>query len=363
MCHPFHLRITAGIFDFHIVATSPQFILSQLPQYNSEERLLDMERIPRMIRDSDYAILGVMTARYEYPQLEQVFLVHYSKRPKYIVFKSAVEQYSAKWHKKIIPTHQRENVTSQNESRQERIRSRLQRNENALVNAITSEPASHENDVVVASVSESNGSERQSQAIPPVVNNGVESRRPEAQVQMYDNQLSSSSVPSSAPAPLLPVAPNRQEETAANRFLDDLSMESGRKSLSLTEARSEENQILSYRVLIYRQISSSGVAPIYRDLLLQCPYGLSRIAEGDGPLEFVTGLELLGIFRVAKQFGHLSNFKELFSCRPVTGVEKEEDLLRRIDWNNCRKHIQSKRQPAAVHEISTIPAPDHDARS
>lgn len=317
-----------------------------------------MERIPRMICDSDYTILGVMSARYEYPQLKQVFLAHRSKRPKYTVLRSAVEQYSIKWHKKIIPVH---HVISENEPRQERIRSRLQRNENALVNAIASEPASHENGVVVASVSESNGSERQSQATPPVVNNSVESRPSEAQVQMHGNQLSSSSVPSSPPAPLLPVAPNLQEETAANPFLGDIRMESGRKPLSLTEARSEENQILSYGVLTYRQISSSGIAPNYRDLLQQCPYGLSRIAEGDGPLESVTGLELLGIFRVAKQFGHLSNLKELLSCRPVTAVEKEEDLLRRIDWNKCKKDIQSKRKPATVHETSTIPAPDHDA--
>lgn len=32
-----------------------------------------MERIPGMIRDLDYAILGVMTAPYEYPPLKQVF--------------------------------------------------------------------------------------------------------------------------------------------------------------------------------------------------------------------------------------------------------------------------------------------------
>ena len=346
------MRITAGIFEFHIVATPPQFILNQASKYSSVNRLFDMERIPHMVSDSDYAILGVMSVRYEYPHLKQIFLAHRFKRPKYTVFISAVKQYSSKWHKKIIAVPQRE------EPRQEKIRPCLQPDGIAHVNAVASEPASHENCAVVASVSDSNDCEPQSQATPVVVDNGVESCPAEAQAQTHSNQLLSSSVQSSTPVPLFPA---RQEQAPANPFLRDVAMELGRALTSVGAQRSDDNEVSSSTVApIYRQVPSSAVDPIYRNLLRQCPYGLARIAEERGPLEFITGLELMGIFRVAKHYGHLSDFKELLSCRPVTAVEKEEDLLRHIEWKKCKKDKKSKREHAALRgdETSTIPLVD-----
>jgi hypothetical protein len=64
-----------------------------------------------------------------------------------------------------------------------------------------------------------------------------------------------------------------------------------------------------------------------RDLLLSCPFGLSRLAEESGNLEAVTGKELTGMFLIAKQRGFVSDFKSLWSRRRVTGVQFDKQLV------------------------------------
>ena len=72
----------------------------------------------------------------------------------------------------------------------------------------------------------------------------------------------------------------------------------------------------------------------HREMFERCPYGLSRLAALDGDtLEYITGIELMGILLLAKQHGRLSGYKDIWSRRPVKNVWLEEDL--KVEGNCC----------------------------
>ena len=66
--------------------------------------------------------------------------------------------------------------------------------------------------------------------------------------------------------------------------------------------------------------------PKYIQLLRKCPFDFSRLVGMTGQLEEATGKELTGILLLALQHGRLSQFKDLWSCRPVyvTNAASEE---------------------------------------
>jgi hypothetical protein len=308
------LRLTARVFEFHIIATPPRFIINQACNIKSMEPLFDMARFPRITSESDYAILGVMDAPYEYPNLKAAFLAHHSKTPKYAAFKSAVEKYCKNWGQ----------FNSEKGALQINARPRLQENEISTPNAVDSQPPPHESRAVVASVTNSSNCERQSQAISTVFNSRVQYNI-SAEAQVPDKQFSPSSVPSLRETPSLSAVSDKASPT-----------------------------------LLYRP-SQYAVDPVFRDLLLRCPYPLKRIALENGPLESATAVELFGIFRLGKK-GHLPGFKKLLSSRSVTKldkVEKEEDLLQHIKWMTCKMYKRLRRNPASAPrtKTSTIPTP------
>jgi hypothetical protein len=79
-------------------------------------------------------------------------------------------------------------------------------------------------------------------------------------------------------------------------------------------------------------------APNFREILLKCPFGLSWIADGHGPLEYVRGLEVIRMFLLAKQRGRLCGYKEVWSRRPVTSAVPEQVL----QSSECRATITSR---------------------
>jgi hypothetical protein len=78
-------------------------------------------------------------------------------------------------------------------------------------------------------------------------------------------------------------------------------------------------------VHLFRQLQLDPmIKENYDDILRNCPYNLSRLMGITGPLERVTGKELIGMLLLAKQNDRLSCFKALWSRRRVNGVVSEE---------------------------------------
>ena len=84
------------------------------------------------------------------------------------------------------------------------------------------------------------------------------------------------------------------------------------------------------------------------------PFGLSRLAKEKGSLEYVTGLEFIGMLACAKQWGHKTYFKILWSWERVI-VENKEELTSVLGVKTCKKN---KAEPR--NEPTTLPR-GHDA--
>ena len=100
-------------------------------------------------------------------------------------------------------------------------------------------------------------------------------------------------------------------------------------------------------------ISPSLIQSAYHWLLHLSPFGLSRLAKETGPLEYVTGLEFIGMCACAKQWGHITYFKILWSWERVI-VENQEDLISVVGIKTCKKdEAKSKNEPMAVSRGET----------
>lgn len=99
---------------------------------------------------------------------------------------------------------------------------------------------------------------------------------------------------------------------------------------------------------ISNQIPPSLVQSVYHWLLHQSPYRLSRLAKETGPLEYITGLEFIGMCACAKQWGDLKYFKILWSWERVI-VENQEELISVHGIKTCVKdEAKSKNDLTAV---------------
>lgn len=107
------------------------------------------------------------------------------------------------------------------------------------------------------------------------------------------------------------------------------------------------------------QIPPSLIQSVYHWLLHQCPYGLSRLAKETGPLEYVTGLEFIGMCACAKQWGNMTHFKILWSWERVI-VENQEELISVDGIKTCTKDAKSKNDATTVFrgETSEITSDD-----
>lgn len=90
-------------------------------------------------------------------------------------------------------------------------------------------------------------------------------------------------------------------------------------------------------------------------LLMQSPYDLSRFWKESGPIVDLSGMEIVIICLHAKAGQNSPDFSQLFKFVRVTGVEKEEDLIKRVGFKNCEKHMVSEENPHPSAEIETLP--------
>lgn len=124
--HPFHLRILAADIHFHIVAVTPQFILEKRSANRGIQRFIDMNKMPSMLPNSAYAMLGVMGPPYEYLHLRQVFLNHFGATARYTAFRNIIKDYLINWSgTEIITVPPRKPITSEKKLRIARGRPRV----------------------------------------------------------------------------------------------------------------------------------------------------------------------------------------------------------------------------------------------
>ena len=92
------------------------------------------------------------------------------------------------------------------------------------------------------------------------------------------------------------------------------------------------------------------------NLLSPCPFdGLSRLAGLTGKIDSLTGIEMISMFLLAKQFGRLSTYRKLWSRHPVENCKMKVRLL--TDIPECCTRPSTK--AAAVR----VASPDLDQLS
>jgi len=74
----------------------------------------------------------------------------------------------------------------------------------------------------------------------------------------------------------------------------------------------------------------------FRKILRKSAFDLSRLENVGGKLDFVTGLELIGMLLMAKQHGPLSRYKEIWSSHPIADPNGLKQKLLESMPPSCR---------------------------
>ena len=88
--------------------------------------------------------------------------------------------------------------------------------------------------------------------------------------------------------------------------------------------------------------------PRLRDILRKCPFNLSRLAYISGSVHMFTGLELIGMFLMAKQFGLLSGYKDIWTPHSITDPDGLTQKLLDFVPPACRNRTPCLRWPDQI---------------